>query len=98
MQEDPNLQVILHDTVLFPEGGGQPSDIGTITTAEGKVWQVWQVLRHGGHAVHYVRCKDVDTDVQSFGPGAKVTVALGNDGMNRRYDHVGLLSAALRCI
>jgi hypothetical protein len=29
------LEVCLNDTVIFPEGGGQPSDTGIITTTEG---------------------------------------------------------------
>ncbi|EGN93085.1 hypothetical protein SERLA73DRAFT_79128 [Serpula lacrymans var. lacrymans S7.3] len=72
------------------EGGGQPSDIGIITTAEGKTWDITQVKRHGGHAVHYIRVQNSDSDAQYFSQGAKVTVALGNDGVNRRYDHMSM--------
>lgn len=28
LPDDPILEVILHDTVIFPEGGGQPTDQG----------------------------------------------------------------------
>lgn len=79
----------MHDTVIFPEGGGQPSDIGLVTTADGAIWEVLQVKRFGGHAVHFVRAKDdADEALRVFSPGAKVIVALGQDGFNRRYDHV----------
>ena len=44
------LEVILHDTILFPEGGGQPNDIGIITSADGELWDVVDVKRRGGHA------------------------------------------------
>jgi hypothetical protein len=88
------LEVILHDTVIFPEGGGQPTDTGIITTnADGVVWEVVQAKRHGGHAVHYVRVQDgdVDTALLAFTSGASVIVALDQVGSVRRYDHVGTL-------
>jgi len=84
----PTLEIITHDTIIFPEGGGQPSDIGTMTTANGTAWDVTQCRRHGGHAVHYVRVKDAIRDMLNFPAGAKVTVALGSEGFNRRYDHM----------
>jgi len=84
------LEVILHDTIIFPEGGGQPSDIGHITSmSNGDTYDVTQVKRVGGHAVHYVRVKNAENDVLAFCPGAEVSVNLGEDGLNRRYDHVG---------
>lgn len=91
LPEEPILHVQLHDTVIFPEGGGQPTDIGTVTIkADGSSWQVLQAKRHGGHAVHYIRLKDGDVEaaVRAFSPGAEVTVALGDEGYERRYDHV----------
>ncbi|KAF8165388.1 alanyl-tRNA synthetase domain-containing protein [Crassisporium funariophilum] len=90
---EPLLQVILHDTVIFPEGGGQPTDVGTITTAADAVdWEVVQCKRHGGHAVHYVRVRNVEVDAAllAFSPGAKVTVSLGQEGYDRRYDHMSM--------
>ena len=91
LPEEPILHVQLHDTVIFPEGGGQPTDIGTVTLkADGSSWQVLQAKRHGGHAVHYIRLKDADAEAaaRTFSPGAEVTVALGEEGYERRYDHV----------
>lgn len=90
---EPLLEVILHDTVIFPEGGGQPTDTGIITTGEnGVVWEVVQAKRHGGHAVHYVRIQDgnVDNALSAFPPGASVTVALDKVGSDRRYDHMSM--------
>ncbi|KAF8192558.1 ThrRS/AlaRS common domain-containing protein [Pholiota molesta] len=88
---EPLLHVLLHDTVIFPEGGGQPTDTGRITTeVDGAVWDVVQAKRHGGHAVHYVKIREgvsVDTALLAFQAGAKVTVALGDEGYERRYDH-----------
>lgn len=88
--DDPLLEVILHDTVIFPEGGGQPTDTGIITATDGTDWEVVQCKRHGGHAVHYVRVPNgaVDAALLAFTPGAKVTAALGKEGFDRRYDHV----------
>lgn len=94
---EPLLHVLLHDTVIFPEGGGQPTDTGRITTlADGATWEVVQAKRHGGHAVHYVKLHegiDADTALLSFQAGAKVTVALGDEGYERRYDHVSHTSS-----
>ncbi|EIN10926.1 ThrRS/AlaRS common domain-containing protein [Punctularia strigosozonata HHB-11173 SS5] len=82
------LELVLHDTVLFPEGGGQPSDVGVITTSDGRTWEVVEAKRHGGHSVNYVKIVNVDSDVPAFGIGSMVTVALGEQGYNRRLDHM----------
>lgn len=87
----PILLVTLHDTVIFPEGGGQPTDTGLITTTtDGKQWEVLQCKRHGGCAVHYVPVEGttVDAALTSFKPGATVVAELGVKDFERRYDHV----------
>lgn len=74
----PEWEVILMDTVIFPEGGGQPSDVGTLTFVnEGVsiVVKVRQVLRRGLEAVHFC---DAPIEV-----GSLVTAALDWD---RRVD------------
>ncbi|OJT09054.1 hypothetical protein TRAPUB_79 [Trametes pubescens] len=93
----PLLEVILHDTVIFPEGGGQPSDVGVLTSVDGELWDVVEAKRHGGHAVHYVRLRpeqNADDALRLFAPGAVVGVSLGEQGYKRRLDH-HLLSAVL---
>ena len=93
---EPLLQVILHDTIIFPEGGGQPTDIGVITTTSNAfVWEVVQAKRHGGHAVHYIKVLsglNAESALDAFYPGANVTVSLGKEGYDRRYDHVSMFS------
>ncbi|KAJ7068251.1 hypothetical protein C8F01DRAFT_1117460 [Mycena amicta] len=86
------LEVILSDTVLFAEGGGQPTDTGIIRTSDGAVWPVLKVLRHGGSAVHYVQVPDRNPDgaLQALCPGAKVEVELDDAGWERRTDHMTL--------
>lgn len=87
----PMILVTLHDTVIFPEGGGQPTDTGLITTrADGKRWEVVQCKRHGGHAIHYVHVKEVIADdaLTAFASGASVIAELGEKDFERRYDHV----------
>ncbi|KAI9001384.1 alanyl-tRNA synthetase domain-containing protein [Trametes punicea] len=100
----PLLEIVLHDTIIFPEGGGQPSDVGVLTSSDGELWDVVEAKRHGGHAVHYVRLKPaqtVDDALRVFSPGAVVGVSLGEDGFKRRLDHMcmhtsqHLLSAVL---
>lgn len=75
--------------MIFPEGGGQPTDTGILRTSDGTVWDVVQAKRHGGHAVHYVRVRtgDVNAALLAFLPGERVTAALDEDGYARRYDH-----------
>ncbi|KAJ3994210.1 ThrRS/AlaRS common domain-containing protein [Lentinula boryana] len=103
LPNEPILEIVLHDTVIFPEGGGQPTDTGLITTSDGKAWLVLQAKRHGGHAVHYVKITegDLDSALSVFAPGSSVTASLGPDDYDRRYDHMSmhtsqhLLSAVL---
>ncbi|KAF9075882.1 ThrRS/AlaRS common domain-containing protein [Rhodocollybia butyracea] len=90
LPKDPILEVILHDTVIFPEGGGQPTDTGLLTTSDGKTWTVLQAKRHGGHAVHYVQVPDVESALKVFTPGSIVTAKLGQADFERRYDHMSM--------
>ncbi|KAM3922828.1 alanyl-tRNA editing protein Aarsd1-B-like isoform 1-T2 [Leptodactylus fuscus] len=64
--------VILKDTVLFPEGGGQPDDRGFI----GEV-PVHRVTRQGPEAVHFV--------LSPLDPGSEVLVKVD---WGRRFDHM----------
>ncbi|EAZ62906.1 Alanyl-tRNA synthetase (Alanine--tRNA ligase) (AlaRS) [Scheffersomyces stipitis CBS 6054] len=80
--------VELEDTILFPEGGGQPYDKGSLTLPNNEVVHVTSVLRDKLTALHIT-----DAPVE---PGTEVTVDLDWD---RRIDlmqqHTGqhLLSA-----
>ncbi|KAI5895689.1 ThrRS/AlaRS common domain-containing protein [Schizophyllum commune H4-8] len=85
----PILGVLLHDTVIFPEGGGQPTDTGSIRVGD-KDWEVVQCKRDGGHAIHYVRVPEgtsVDDALATFAPGTPVKVSFD---WERRYDHMTL--------
>ncbi|KAM7426852.1 Alanyl-tRNA editing protein Aarsd1 [Porites harrisoni] len=66
------FEVVLEDTVLFPEGGGQPDDRGTINGIE-----VLRVLRRGATAIHYV-CEEIPE-------GSEVDLAID---WSRRFDHM----------
>ncbi|KAK7482498.1 hypothetical protein BaRGS_00026315, partial [Batillaria attramentaria] len=66
------FEVILDDTILFPEGGGQPDDRGTIGEAE-----VVKVERRGATAVHYAL-----TEVAT---GSEVRLSVD---WERRFDHM----------
>ena len=71
------FEVILNDTVLFPEGGGQPYDKGFIGSVE-----VSQVNRHGSEAVHITK------DELTVGEEYKCSV-----DWKRRFDHMQQHSA-----
>ncbi|KAH6914950.1 alanyl-tRNA synthetase domain-containing protein [Coprinopsis sp. MPI-PUGE-AT-0042] len=94
LPDGPVLQVILQDTVIFPEGGGQPTDTGKITVkSDNLTWKVLQSKRHGGHAVHYLEVPatlDSDAALSAFAPGTPVTVTLDDEDWNRRYDHMSI--------
>ncbi|KAK7696047.1 hypothetical protein QCA50_000688 [Cerrena zonata] len=93
---DTLLEVILHDTVLFPEGGGQPNDIGIITSADGELWDVVDVKRRGGHAIHFVKVKEgktADDALTAFATGSIARTALGDQGFQRRLDHMSMHTA-----
>ncbi|QLL34291.1 hypothetical protein HG536_0G01500 [Torulaspora globosa] len=90
----PMYHVELHDTILFPEGGGQPSDTGVLKVLDGpnanESVVVSHVAREGLHAKHCV-----DNLIE---PGTKVEITVDS---GRRIDymqqHTGqhLLSALL---
>jgi misacylated tRNA(Ala) deacylase len=92
--KDETYEIQLLDTILFPEGGGQPWDHGTLTFNEedGKVTvaPIRKVLRRKLEAIHY--------SPEKIAPGAKVDIQLD---FERRFDHAQqhsgqhLLSAVL---
>lgn len=81
------------DSVLFPEGGGQPTDHGSITplsSAPGEVIPITNIQRHGLRCIHF--------SSQPLEPGTKVRQDVD---FGRRWDHMQqhtgqhLLSAVL---
>lgn len=93
-KDKPKYEIELKDTILFPEGGGQPSDSGFLkivkTDGEDELIPVPFILRKGLHAMHHV-----DVEIQ---PGTKVEVIV--DELKRvdyMQQHSGqhLLSAIL---
>ncbi|XP_004608873.2 alanyl-tRNA editing protein Aarsd1 [Sorex araneus] len=66
------FHVVLEDTLLFPEGGGQPDDHGTIDNIN-----VLRVTRRGAQADHFT--------LTPLTPGSKVQVRVDWD---RRFDHM----------
>lgn len=89
------LQVLLHDTIIFPEGGGQPSDMGYISVGSDATLEVFEANRVGGHAVHSVRFPAMDELQKAqllLSTGTNVIVTLGDGGYRRRLDHVSNLT------
>jgi len=85
------LQVILHDTIIFPEGGGQPSDVGYISVGPDTVLEVFEAKRVGGHAVHSVGFPTTDELQRAqllLSTGISVILILGDGGYRRHLDHV----------
>lgn len=75
----------MQDTILFPEGGGQPSDRGNLVlkTSEGeKKFEVISVIRKGPDAVHSIENDGNDRDLEV---GDEVVQVVDWD---RRHDHM----------
>ena len=70
--QDTGYEVVLADTILFPEGGGQPFDVGYIDDIE-----VTNVQRRGTEAIHFL---SVPLD-----KGKEVVVKVN---WERRFDHM----------
>lgn len=68
----PGYEIVFEDTVLFPEGGGQPDDRGTANGIP-----VLRVFRRNGTAVHFL-CSPLEV-----GEAVELQV-----DWNRRYDHM----------
>ncbi|XP_055631068.1 alanyl-tRNA editing protein Aarsd1-B [Toxorhynchites rutilus septentrionalis] len=69
------FEIILKDTILFPEGGGQPSDHGWLNDHEVK-----NVVRKGAEAIHFVEVDQVPLQA-----GELVHQKLD---WERRFDHM----------
>ncbi len=72
--------VVLDRTVFYPEGGGQPSDLGTLEV-EGKEHNVVKVMKRGTQIFHYL-----DGDI------AEGTAVHGVIDWERRFDFMRLHS------
>uniref|UniRef100_A0A182W0K5 Threonyl/alanyl tRNA synthetase SAD domain-containing protein n=1 Tax=Anopheles minimus TaxID=112268 RepID=A0A182W0K5_9DIPT len=70
--------VVFEDTILFPEGGGQPTDHGT---ADGR--KVTSVVRKGTVAIHFV--EDDGSNSPPFAAGDEVVQRVE---WPRRFDHM----------
>jgi misacylated tRNA(Ala) deacylase len=77
-------RVVLDRTHFYPEGGGQPADHGTITTDDGRVWNVVDVQKHDGIHHYLEPGQGVDEDEL---PEAGATVT-GELDWERRYSHM----------
>lgn len=77
VEQAPSFAIELADTVLFPEGGGQPSDTGSFVLPDKTVIKVNQVLRDKLIAKHITN--------DPIEPGTQVTV---NVDWDKRVDYM----------
>ncbi|CAD6575756.1 MAG: hypothetical protein TREMPRED_001491 [Tremellales sp. Tagirdzhanova-0007] len=98
---DPTAQVLgrlwefeVEDTVIFPEGGGQPSDTGTlwIVDANGTshALSIEGCLRRKLDSVHLVRLREEDEHLLDNVMGREVELEVNWD---RRQDHMAIHTA-----
>ena len=76
-------KIVLDRTAFYPQGGGQPSDSGTVTH-EGKTFRILDVKKEGSDIMHEV-------DQQGLSSGMEVTCELDWD---RRYTLMRMHTAA----
>lgn len=73
-------RIALEESIFYPEGGGQPADLGTLTLADGTVLNVLDVHEEGGVLWH---------TVDALPAGAAVGEAVtGRIDWARRFDHM----------
>mmetsp|Transcript_36696 Transcript_36696/g.61871 ORF Transcript_36696/g.61871 Transcript_36696/m.61871 type:complete len:259 (+) Transcript_36696:250-1026(+) len=53
VEEDDRVAVVLRETVFYAQGGGQPSDVGTMEVEGGPTFAVEDVRSKGGVVYHY---------------------------------------------
>jgi len=75
------FEIICEDTILFPEGGGQPYDTGLLDNVP-----VHQVLRRGAEAVHFLK--------QPIEIGKEVQLSVD---WPRRFDNMQQHSGNIEC-
>ena len=78
-----NVEVTLTDTVIFPTGGGQPSDVGTLTLGDGTSVRVRECVRRGLDAVHLCENTQAVRDLK-----AGTSVRVRTDFAAARRDHM----------
>jgi phenylalanyl-tRNA synthetase alpha chain len=54
-KENDSVRVLLNKTIFYPMGGGQPTDQGKITKADGSTLEVFQVQVKDGEIWHYIK-------------------------------------------
>jgi len=92
LNSPPLYELLLHDTCLFPEGGGQPADTGSISLIGTTLkLRVENAIRRNLDALHFVRLPEEEAqrkeaeDWLSSGQGKSVLVEVDWD---RRIDHM----------
>lgn len=99
-QDDEHVYAVLDSTLFYPEGGGQPSDLGIIQLPQGMRFCVDHVFEQDGRIVH-VLSPDQVTAAGVLKPGQ---VVHGQIDWDRRFDfmqqHTGqhILSRAFELV
>ncbi len=74
-QDELGLYVQTEEIILYPQGGGQPSDTGHLVSTRGNIFNVSKVLNNSGLVNHYGAF--IKTD--SFNIGQRVTMCVDGD-------------------
>lgn len=84
----PPGAVVLDRTYLYPQGGGQPSDRGVLTGADGRSIEVTDVRRSGPSVLHRLRASG--SAARTFPVGTEIAAEID---WPRRHRHMRLHTA-----
>eukprot|EP00123_Amoebidium_parasiticum_P018685 comp24263_c1_seq1/m.45105 comp24263_c1_seq1/g.45105 ORF comp24263_c1_seq1/g.45105 comp24263_c1_seq1/m.45105 type:complete len:243 (-) comp24263_c1_seq1:83-811(-) len=96
-EEDGKHVVVLDKTILYPQGGGQPTDFGTLTGGDGSVFDVEMVTmdKATGVVSHKGTYREGSTPF-SAGTHVQISVDEGRRRVNARLHSAGhLIDAAV---
>ena len=100
--QDDDHVVVTEQTIFHPQGGGQPSDVGVMTGADGSTFDV-AMVRHSavaqGEVLHFGRFSTYSGPGAAFKPGDAVTQTIDSEKrlLYSRYHTAGhVLGSAVR--
>ena len=87
-RDEQGLFIVLQSTIFYPQGGGQPSDVGTLSFGR-KIVPVKHVSYHAGEVRHYLE-DDLD-DFPAHRADVEMQIDLEYRILNARYHTAGHL-------
>jgi Ser-tRNA(Ala) deacylase AlaX len=87
-----SVAIILDRTTAYPQGGGQSSDVGYITSAAGAKFAFTKAIRKEGHTVHHIG--RLESGSLNLGEDVIVDIDWDTRHINSRYHTAGEIICA----